>query len=98
MSVDCFELIGRLVWVGLDAEGNINIIVWKNDRSWAETAVRVLKRSEGRIVKMRFRRFRRNLNGTPNPLKAPRNPIVRVKNIAEAKTPRTSSKNFSKHT
>ena len=50
----CFEVIGKLVYAGIDCDGNIHIILKKNDAFWRNVAVRYLKTEENHIVKMRI--------------------------------------------
>lgn len=58
-AVNGFEIVGKLAWVGLDAEGNLNIILKKDDKRWTEIAVKALKQVEGHIIKLKVGRFRR---------------------------------------
>jgi len=48
-----FEVIGRLVYAGLDCEGNIHIIIKKDDGFWRDVALRFLEGEVGRILKLR---------------------------------------------
>jgi hypothetical protein len=48
-----FEIIGKIVYAGIDCKGNIHIVLKKHDSFWSEVAVRFLRGEEDHIVKMR---------------------------------------------
>ncbi|MEM2612614.1 MAG: hypothetical protein QXO15_00110 [Nitrososphaerota archaeon] len=52
MNFGEFEIIGRIIYAGFDCDGNIHIILAKNDKFWAEMAIRFLKALEGEVVKI----------------------------------------------
>ena len=57
--VDGLEIVGKIVWVGLDGDGNLNLVLKQNDRFWREVAVKALKQVEGHVVKLKVRRFQK---------------------------------------
>ena len=54
MEEECFHIIiGKVVYGGLDPDGNIHIILKNGDQMWTEIAARFLKSVEGNVVKVR---------------------------------------------
>ena len=49
-----FEVIGNIVYAGLDCEGNIHLVLKKESGFWRDVAVRFLKGKENCIVKLRI--------------------------------------------
>ena len=67
-----FEIIGKIVYAGLDCDGNIHIVLKKDDGFWRDVAVRFLKGEENHIVKLRIMPWdhRRASGGFKNPQKS----------------------------
>jgi len=49
-----FELIGEIIYAGLDCDGNIHLVLKNNSEFWREVAVKFLRSKENHIVKLRF--------------------------------------------
>jgi len=67
-----FEIIGKLLYAGLDGEGNIHIILKKKGDFWSRIAVRFLKGEENHILKFRIMPWnhKRSGRGFKNPQKS----------------------------
>lgn len=48
-----YRILGRLVYIGLDGEGNLHIMLKPSSRVWAEASARFLKSYEGSILKFK---------------------------------------------
>lgn len=57
LSASEFEIIAKVIYVGIDCEGNIHIVLRKNDAFWVDVAVKFLKTFEGEIVKFAIKRW-----------------------------------------
>ena len=53
MEEDFYMIVGKVVYGGLDGEGNIHIVLKNNSQTWAELAARFLKFVEGKVVKVK---------------------------------------------
>ena len=49
-----FEIIGKIIYAGLDCEGNIHIVLKKDDDFWRDVAIKFLEGEVSRIVKLRI--------------------------------------------
>ena len=49
-----FEVIGKIIYVGLDCDGNIHIVLKKNSGFWRDIVVRFLRGEVNHIVKLRI--------------------------------------------
>ena len=49
-----FEIIGKIIYAGLDCEGNIHIVLKKDDGFWRDVAIKFLEGEEDHIVKLRI--------------------------------------------
>lgn len=47
-----YEIVGKILYAGFDAEGNIHLILKNNHKFWSNVAVNLLKTMEGNVVKM----------------------------------------------
>jgi hypothetical protein len=50
----------KVVYGGLDAEGNVHLILKNSSRGWAELAARFLKSFEGGVVRVKVSPWRSN--------------------------------------
>jgi hypothetical protein len=55
-----YVIIGKVVYGGLDAEGNVHLILKNSSRGWSELAARFLKSFEGRVVRVKVSPWRSN--------------------------------------
>lgn len=55
-----YVIVGKVVYGGLDCEGNVHIVIRNSDPWWAEMAVRFLRSLEGRVVKVKVSEWRRS--------------------------------------
>ena len=53
MKEDFYMIVGKVVYAGLDAEGNVHIVLKNSSRAWAELAARFLKSVEGEVVRVK---------------------------------------------
>ena len=53
MAEDFYMIVGKVVYSGLDAEGNVHLILTNSNQFWAELAARFLKSIEGHVVKVK---------------------------------------------
>jgi len=53
-----YMIIGKVIYGGLDAEGNIHLVLKNSNKDWAELAVKFLKSVEGCVVKVRIAPWR----------------------------------------
>lgn len=53
MGEEFYVIVGKVVYGGLDAEGNVHLILKNASPMWAELAARFLKSVEGRVVKVK---------------------------------------------
>ena len=53
-----YRILGRLVYIGLDGEGNLHITLKPSSRVWAEASARFLKSYEGSILKFKVEAWR----------------------------------------
>lgn len=58
-DLGAFRVVGKLVWSGLDCEGNLHIVLRNSDRFWGEAAVQFLRQMEGRVLKLDVDEWRR---------------------------------------
>jgi len=58
-NLGAFRVVGKLVWAGLDCEGNLHIVLRNSDRFWAEAAVQFLRQVERRVLKLDVDEWRR---------------------------------------
>jgi len=49
-----FEIIGKIMYAGLDCEGNIHIVLKKESGFWRDIAIKFLEGEENHIVKLRI--------------------------------------------
>ncbi|MEM2922469.1 MAG: hypothetical protein QXF26_09170 [Candidatus Bathyarchaeia archaeon] len=68
-DIGAYRIVGKLLWVGLDSEGNLRIILKNGSRFWAEATVRYLSEMQGSVIKLNVDEWRSH--GTFNPLKNP---------------------------
>ena len=47
-----YEIVGKIVYAGFDAEGNIHLILKNNHKFWSKVAINLLKTMEGDVVKL----------------------------------------------
>ena len=57
-----YIIVGKVVYSGLDCEGNVHIVIRNNDPWWAEMAVRFLGSLEGHVVRVRVSKWKRGEN------------------------------------
>jgi hypothetical protein len=62
---DFYMIVGKVIYSGLDAEGNVHLVLKNSDSAWAEAAVRFLKSVEGRVVKVNVSLWRRLRHSSP---------------------------------
>ncbi|MBO3809757.1 MAG: hypothetical protein FGF50_09230 [Candidatus Brockarchaeota archaeon] len=67
MAEDFYMIVGRVIYGGMDAEGDIHIVLKNNSPVWAESAARFLKFVEGRIVKLKVSVWRSSKPGKGHP-------------------------------
>jgi len=53
LEEDFYMIVGKVIYGGLDAEGNVHIVLKNSSQTWAELAARFLKSVEGKVVKVR---------------------------------------------
>ena len=53
MEEDFYMIVGKVVYGGLDGEGNVHIVLKNSSGTWAELAARFLKSVEGKVVKVK---------------------------------------------
>ena len=47
-----YEIVGKILYAGFDAEGNIHLILKNNHKFWSKVAINLLKTMEGGVVKL----------------------------------------------
>jgi len=50
--IGAYVIVGKVVYAGLDGEGNLHLVLKNSSQTWAELAVRYLKSVENRVVKV----------------------------------------------
>jgi len=53
LEEEFYMIVGKVVYGGLDGEGNVHIILKNSSQTWAELAARFLKSVEGKVVKVK---------------------------------------------
>lgn len=51
-DANVFRIIGKVLEVDLDAEGQLHLTLKNSNAFWAETAVRRLRQLKGRVLKL----------------------------------------------
>jgi hypothetical protein len=63
-----YMIVGKVVYSGLDAEGNVHLVLRNSNPVWAERAVAFLRTVEGRVVKLKvsmWKRLKAHVNSNP---------------------------------
>jgi len=57
-----FEVVGKIIYAGLDCDGNIHLVLRKNNGFWRDVVARFLESEVNRIVKLRIMPWERRRN------------------------------------